>query len=169
MEISLLEVLLKTISTFLHLSKDDNISSDPVQKYYQKAEEILKLLKPIFDAIVDSEVASDEVLNKDFLELGRSVDELREIFESWQPLSSKVYFVSFRLYFCDYRRHVCSTHGFSGWYQSLPWFSFFMISSCLTFSYAVSLCNDIESLSLYFYYQLAISHGDKRWECSTDV
>ncbi|KAH8503288.1 hypothetical protein Peur_067051 [Populus x canadensis] len=93
MEISLLEVLLKTISTFLHLSKDDNISSDPVQKYYQKAEEILKLLKPVFDAIVDSEVASDEVLNKDFLELGRSVDELREIFESWQPLSSKVYSV----------------------------------------------------------------------------
>ena len=100
MEISLLEVLLKTISTFLHLSKDDNISSDPVQKYYQKAEEILKLLKPVFDAIVDSEVASDEVLNKDFLELGRSVDELREIFESWQPLSSKVYSVSFQLYFC---------------------------------------------------------------------
>uniref|UniRef100_A0A6N2M7F6 PUB2-4-like N-terminal domain-containing protein n=1 Tax=Salix viminalis TaxID=40686 RepID=A0A6N2M7F6_SALVM len=93
MVISLLEVLLKTISTFLHISKDDNISSDPVQKYYQKSEEILKLLKPILDAIVDSEVASDEVLNKCFLELGRSVDELREIFESWQPLSSKVYSV----------------------------------------------------------------------------
>ncbi|KAG5241498.1 hypothetical protein OIU78_028686 [Salix suchowensis] len=93
MEISLLEVLLKTISTFLHISKDDNISSDPVQKYYQKSEEILKLLKPILDAIVDSEVASDEVLNKFFLELIRSVDELREIFESWQPLSSKVYSV----------------------------------------------------------------------------
>ncbi|KAJ6919667.1 hypothetical protein NC651_013574 [Populus alba x Populus x berolinensis] len=93
MEISLLEVLLKNISAFLHISKDDKISSDPVQKYYQKAEEILKLLKPILETIVNSEVASDEVLNKDFQELGQSVDELREIFENWQPLSSKVHFV----------------------------------------------------------------------------
>ncbi|KAF9682413.1 hypothetical protein SADUNF_Sadunf05G0106400 [Salix dunnii] len=93
MEISLLEVLLKNISAFLLISKLEKISSDPVQKYYQKAEDILKLLKLILDTIVKSELASDEVLNKDFQELGQSVDELREIFEKWQPLSSKVHFV----------------------------------------------------------------------------
>ena len=129
MEISLLEVLLKNISAFLHISKDDKISSDPVQKYYQKAEEILKLLKPILDTIVNSEVPSDAVLNKDFQELGQSVDELKEIFENWQPLSSKVHFVSFQLYFCDYRWHVCSTCRFSGWCQSRPWLSILMIIS----------------------------------------
>ena len=102
MEISLLEVLLKNISAFLQISKLEKISSDPIQKYYQKAEDILKLLKLILDTIVKSELASDEVLNKDFQELGQSVDELREIFEKWQPLSSKVHFVSFELYFCDY-------------------------------------------------------------------
>ena len=74
--------------------QDDNISSDPVQKYYQKSEEILKLLKPILDAIVDSEVASDEVLSKLFKELGQDVDELRELIENWHLLSSKFNFVS---------------------------------------------------------------------------
>ncbi|KAJ0039792.1 hypothetical protein Pint_27954 [Pistacia integerrima] len=94
MEISLLKVLLKNISSFLHLSSFDNINLDPVQKYYQRAEEIFKLLKPILDAIIDSEIASDEVLNKAFEEFGQSIDELRELFESWQPLLSKVYFVA---------------------------------------------------------------------------
>ncbi|KAJ6673880.1 RING-TYPE E3 UBIQUITIN TRANSFERASE [Salix viminalis] len=99
MEISLLEVLLKNISAFLQISKLEKTSSDPVQKYcLQKAEDILKLLKLILDTIVKSELASDEVLNKDFQELGQSVDELREIFENWQPLSSKVHFVSFELF-----------------------------------------------------------------------
>ncbi|XP_037497815.1 U-box domain-containing protein 4 isoform X2 [Jatropha curcas] len=93
MEISLLKALLNGISSFLHLLSTENLSSDLVQKYYQKAEEILKLLKPILDAIVDSEMASDEVLNKAFDELGKSIDELRELFVNWQPLSSKVYFI----------------------------------------------------------------------------
>ncbi|KAG8642668.1 U-box domain-containing protein 4 [Manihot esculenta] len=93
MEISLLKELLNNISSFLCLSSIDNVSLDLVQKYWQKAEEILKLLKPILDAIVDSEIASDEVLNKAFHELSQSIDELRDLFENWQPLSSKVYFV----------------------------------------------------------------------------
>ncbi|KAL5753083.1 hypothetical protein ACOSP7_023254 [Xanthoceras sorbifolium] len=93
MEISLLKVLLNKISSFLHLSSYDNINLDPVQKYYQTMEEILKLLKPILTAIIDSKVASDEVLNKAFEDSVQSVDELRELFGSWQPLLSKVYFV----------------------------------------------------------------------------
>lgn len=99
MEISLLKALLNNISSFFHLSSCDNINSEPVLKYYQKAEEILKLLKPILDAIVDSELASDEVVIKAFEELSQSVEELRELFENCQPLSSKVYFVSYNIQF----------------------------------------------------------------------
>ncbi|WCJ31338.1 U-box domain-containing protein 4 [Euphorbia peplus] len=93
MEITLLKALLHNISSFLHFSSIENLRSELVQKYYCKAEEILKLLKPILDAIVDSDITSDEVLNKTFDELGQSVDELREILEIWQPLSSKLHFV----------------------------------------------------------------------------
>ncbi|KAJ1422909.1 Zinc finger, RING/FYVE/PHD-type [Sesbania bispinosa] len=69
------------------------MNSEPVSKYYQKAEEILKLLKPIIDAIVNSELTTDEVLNKMFEELGHVIDELKEHIENWHPLSSKVYFI----------------------------------------------------------------------------
>ncbi|GAV58769.1 U-box domain-containing protein/KAP domain-containing protein [Cephalotus follicularis] len=89
MEISLLKALINNISSFLHLSSFDNIKSEPVLKYYQKAEEILKLLKPI----LESEIASDEALTTAFEGLGHFVDELREIVQNWQPLSSKVEFV----------------------------------------------------------------------------
>lgn len=93
MEISLLKVLLNNISSFFRLSSSDNLDSKPALKYFQKIEEILKLLKPVLDAIVDSEIASDELLIKAFEELGLSVDELREVFESWHPLKSKICFV----------------------------------------------------------------------------
>ncbi|XVF61287.1 hypothetical protein PTKIN_Ptkin08bG0118200 [Pterospermum kingtungense] len=93
MEISLLKALLSNISSFLNLSSFENVNSEPVQKYYQRVEEILKLLKPILNAIVDSEIASDEVLIKAFEGLSLSIEESREQFENWQPLLSKVYFV----------------------------------------------------------------------------
>lgn len=94
MEISLLKVLLNGISSFLHLSISGNKNTEPVSKYYGKAEETLKLLKPIVDALINSELSSDEVLNKAFDEVGQAVDELKELFGNWHPLSSKVYFVS---------------------------------------------------------------------------
>lgn len=94
MEISLLKALLNNISSFFHLSSHDNINSEPVLKYFQRAEETLKLLKTILDALIDSEVASNEVLKKSFEELGCLVDDLREQLDNWQPLLSKVYFVS---------------------------------------------------------------------------
>jgi len=94
MEISLLKMIVNGISSFLHLSISGNMSSEPVSKYYQKAEEILKLLKPIIDEIVNSELASDEVLSKILEEIGLAVNELKEHVENWHLLSSKVYFVS---------------------------------------------------------------------------
>ncbi|XP_062101869.1 U-box domain-containing protein 4 [Humulus lupulus] len=93
MEISLLKALLNNISSFFHLSSRDNIHSEPILKYHQRAEEILKLLKTILDAIIDSEVTSNEILKKSFEDLNCLVDDLREQFENWQSLSSKVYFV----------------------------------------------------------------------------
>ncbi|CAI9111327.1 OLC1v1011529C1 [Oldenlandia corymbosa var. corymbosa] len=93
MEIKLLKVLVNNISSFFHLSARESINYKPVQKYYQKTEDILKLIKPILDAILDTEVASDEKLQKIFAGLGHAVMELRELFDNWQPLMSKVYFV----------------------------------------------------------------------------
>ncbi|KAM7250477.1 hypothetical protein ACFE04_022360 [Oxalis oulophora] len=93
MEISMLKILLNGISSFLQLSSLDTIQSEPLLKYYQKTEEIFKLLKTVLDVIVDSEIASNEVFIKEFEELGLSIDELRELFDNWQPLSSKVDFV----------------------------------------------------------------------------
>lgn len=99
MEISLLKALLNNISSFFHLSSCENINSEPVLKYYQRAEEILKLLKTILDAIIDAEAASNEVLKKSFEELGCFIDDLREQFVNSHPLSSIVYFVSYKLLF----------------------------------------------------------------------
>ncbi|XP_028754318.1 U-box domain-containing protein 4-like [Neltuma alba] len=93
MEISLLNVLVNVISSFSHLRFSRNVSSEPMLKYYQKEEEILKLLKPTLEAITNTDLASDEVLLKIFEELNQAVQELRELFESWQLLCSKFYIV----------------------------------------------------------------------------
>lgn len=95
METSKLKVLLKNISCLFHLSSHENINFEPVQRYYQKIEEMMKLLKPVLDVIVDTEIASDESLHKAFAGLSHSVDELREQFETWHSLLSKVYLVRF--------------------------------------------------------------------------
>ncbi|KAJ1412201.1 U-box domain-containing protein 4, partial [Sesbania bispinosa] len=69
------------------------MNSEPVSKYYQKAEKVLKVLKPIIDdATVYSDLASNEVLTELIEDLGLAVDELRELIENWNILSSKFYF-----------------------------------------------------------------------------
>lgn len=93
MEISLLKSLLNSITSFLQLSTSESIQSEPVQTYHPKIEEILKLLKPILDAIADAEFVSDEMVQGAFAGILQSVDELKDICENWQPLMSKVYFV----------------------------------------------------------------------------
>ncbi|KAL6993813.1 U-box domain-containing protein 4 [Sarracenia purpurea var. burkii] len=93
MEISLLKVLINSLSSLFHLSSHENITHEPVQKYYHKVEDILKLVKPALDSIFDTDIASEELLQKAFEELGHSVSELRELFGNWHPLRSKIYFV----------------------------------------------------------------------------
>nr|GMD81030.1 U-box domain-containing protein 4-like isoform X1 [Ipomoea batatas] len=53
----------------------------------------MKILKPILNAIVHTQIASDRLLQNVFSELGRAIDELMELFETCQPWSSKIYFV----------------------------------------------------------------------------
>ncbi|XP_076950913.1 U-box domain-containing protein 4-like [Bidens hawaiensis] len=88
MEISL---LLKNISSFFNLQCHESIL---VQKYYQKTEAILKLIKPLLESVVvAAQVASDESVEKEFAGLNQSVDELRKLLEDYHPLMSQVYFV----------------------------------------------------------------------------
>lgn len=94
MEVSWLTVLQNNISSFLSLSSMDNLYSNPAHKYYTRGEEIAKLLKPVLENLVGSDAAPSELLNNGFEELAQYVDELREQFESWQPLSSRIFYVS---------------------------------------------------------------------------
>lgn len=98
MEISLLKALLNNISLYFRLSSHEDINQEPVRKYYQKIEEILKLLKPVLDAVLQADMTFEELLQKAFVELGLSVSDLRKLFENWQPLGSKINFVWFLLY-----------------------------------------------------------------------
>lgn len=93
MEISLTNVVLNSISSFSDLSSHDNVTYEPALKYYRKVEEILKLLKPVLDVVFDAGIASEERFQKAFAELGHSVNELKEIFGNFHPLTSKIYFV----------------------------------------------------------------------------
>ncbi|KAH7851370.1 hypothetical protein Vadar_010638 [Vaccinium darrowii] len=93
MEIQLINVLLNNISSFSYLSYHDNVTHEPALKYYRKAEEILKLLKPVLDAVFDSDIASEELLQKAFADLGDAVIELKELFGNFHPLTSKINFV----------------------------------------------------------------------------
>ncbi|XP_058186354.1 U-box domain-containing protein 4-like isoform X2 [Rhododendron vialii] len=93
MEISLLKVLLNNISLYFRLSSHEDINQEPVRKYYQKIEEILKLLKPVLDAVLQADMTFEELPQKAFVELGLSVSDLRKLFENWQPLGSKINFV----------------------------------------------------------------------------
>ncbi|KZV25534.1 ATP synthase alpha/beta family protein isoform 1 [Dorcoceras hygrometricum] len=94
MEKSLLKSLLNSITGLSELVNHDSMKDELVQTYHLRIGEIFKLLKPILHAISDSELASDQVFEKEVTGLHRSVDELRERCENWQPLMSKLYFVS---------------------------------------------------------------------------
>lgn len=95
MEVSWLRVLLDNISSYLSLSSMDDLRSNPAHhKYYTRGEEISKLLKPVLENLIGSDAAPSELLNNGFEELAQYVDELRDQFESWQPLSTRILYVS---------------------------------------------------------------------------
>ncbi|CAE6003772.1 unnamed protein product [Arabidopsis arenosa] len=89
----ILKVLIGSISSFLNLSSSKHIDLDPFEKYYKRVEELLRVLKPIADVVVNSGLVLDEKLGKAFEELTQDVDQSIDLFRSWQAFSSKVYFV----------------------------------------------------------------------------
>ncbi|KAL9239849.1 hypothetical protein vseg_014130 [Gypsophila vaccaria] len=91
MEVSLWRALLQNISSFLCFPSCENFDLEPVRKHYQKTEEILRLLKLILDAVMDCEVAADELPSKLLQQIGQFIDESRDILESWHLLSSRIY------------------------------------------------------------------------------
>lgn len=93
MEMTLLKELLKSISCFSQLSSSENTNCEPIQRYFSKTEEILKLLKPVLEAIVNTEVSSNENIQNSFAKTSQFIDDLRDIFENWYPLMSKVHLV----------------------------------------------------------------------------
>ncbi|XP_073051916.1 U-box domain-containing protein 4-like isoform X1 [Primulina eburnea] len=93
MEILLLKSLLNSIKSLSEMAFCESINDELIQRYHSRIEEMLKLLKPIFHSITETEIVSDEIWQKAISGLQQSVDELREIFASWQPLMSKIYLV----------------------------------------------------------------------------
>lgn len=94
-EVSRLRTLVDNISSYLSISSSTNkLFSNPAHKYYSRGEEIAKLLMPFLDNLVASDASPNEFLNNGFEELSQYIDELREQFESWQPLSSRIFYVS---------------------------------------------------------------------------
>ncbi|XP_018452000.1 U-box domain-containing protein 2 isoform X2 [Raphanus sativus] len=93
MEVSWLRVLLDNISSYQSISSMDTLYSNPAYKYYTRGEDIAKLLQPVLENLVGSDASPSELLNNGFEELSQYVDELREQFESWEPLSSRIFYV----------------------------------------------------------------------------
>lgn len=118
--ISSLKALGESISIYFQLSSHDSINSEPAPRYYKQGEEILKLVKPVLDAIFSFGVTCDEVLNKALEELHHYVEDLRDSFESWQPLLSKVYFVSTLFHMWLYIWNILFVWSDS-WYWSPPY------------------------------------------------
>ncbi|CAN8251423.1 unnamed protein product [Cochlearia groenlandica] len=93
-EVSWLRVLLDNISSYQSVSSTHKLHSNPAYRYYTRGEDIAKLLKPILDNLIASDAAPpSELLNNGFEELAQYVDELRDQFESWLPLSSRIFYV----------------------------------------------------------------------------
>ncbi|CAH8329805.1 unnamed protein product [Eruca vesicaria subsp. sativa] len=93
MDVSWLRVLLDNISSYLSISSIDTLHSNPAHKYYTRGEDIAKLLQPVLENLVGSDASPSELLNNGFEELSQYVDELRDQFQSWEPLSSRIFYV----------------------------------------------------------------------------
>lgn len=76
------------------LAADELLDSEPVSQYASKIDELLKSIKPVFEAIGDSDVDYDESLVKGIEDLDQLIGGIQQILETWHPLHSKVYFVS---------------------------------------------------------------------------
>ncbi|KAF2292713.1 hypothetical protein GH714_027232 [Hevea brasiliensis] len=90
MDRSPVRCLINSISRFILLVSCQTRAHMPIQKDYRSMAMVLKLLKPVFDEIVDFKISSDEILYKESEELDLAVNEAREFMENWYPKMSKI-------------------------------------------------------------------------------
>ncbi|XP_031502503.1 U-box domain-containing protein 3-like isoform X1 [Nymphaea colorata] len=84
------EALVNSISRYIHLVACQTMMKlDPLQKDYRKIVDILKLLRPVLDEAIESNVHSEELL-VEFEELDLVVNEARDVIENWNPKMSKI-------------------------------------------------------------------------------
>lgn len=91
MEVSLWRDLVCSISSFFCLSSHDCFGLQPERKIYQTTEEILKLLNPMVESIGHINLASNDVVGMAVEQLVQYINEWRELFENWHPLTSRVH------------------------------------------------------------------------------
>ncbi|XP_010039241.1 U-box domain-containing protein 3 isoform X2 [Eucalyptus grandis] len=83
--------LINSISRFIHLVMCQTRKSQHLQQIYGKTTEVLKLLKPLLDDVVEHTTPIlDEILYKEFEELDMAVNMSREFLENWSPRMSKI-------------------------------------------------------------------------------
>ena len=94
----MLKCLSNSFSRFIHIATFGVPNNLPCQKEYKDIAGSLKLFKRILDNIDDSQIHSDEILQKMFEELDVAVNEAREFIENWGFHSSKIYGVCMHLF-----------------------------------------------------------------------
>ncbi|KAM1153186.1 U-box domain-containing protein 3-like [Malus sylvestris] len=90
MDIASIKCLINSISRFVHLVSSQTSKHIPIQKDYTTIVDVLKLLKPLLDEVVDFKIPSDDILYKECDELDMAVNGAREFMEKWSPKSSKI-------------------------------------------------------------------------------
>ncbi|XP_031500423.1 U-box domain-containing protein 4 isoform X2 [Nymphaea colorata] len=91
MEKSMIRDLLNSMSHFHHIFSVDKGKTGSAQMYYQSIADLLMLLMPMLNDIIDSEVPSNEQLSRRLEELDTFVDDAKKFLEGWHPLMSKTY------------------------------------------------------------------------------
>lgn len=87
--------LINSNSRFIHLVMCQTRKSQHLQQIYGKTIDVLKLLKPLLDDVVECKTpVLDEILYKEYEELDMAVNMSREFLENWSPRMSKICSVS---------------------------------------------------------------------------
>ncbi|KAI4331529.1 hypothetical protein MLD38_029714 [Melastoma candidum] len=86
--------LVNSISRFIHLVLCQRVKPHHLQNGYKKITEVLKLLKSVLDAVVESRMPPDDTLQKEWEELDVIVNEARELLGRWSLGMSKICGVS---------------------------------------------------------------------------
>ncbi|XP_030456577.1 U-box domain-containing protein 3 isoform X1 [Syzygium oleosum] len=83
--------LINSNSRFSHLVMCQTRKSQHLQQIYGKTIDVLKLLKPLLDDVVECKTpVLDEILYKQYEELDMAVNMSREFLENWSPRMSKI-------------------------------------------------------------------------------